>query len=174
MVIWLVGLSGAGKTTIGRELYHLWKADRPDTVFIDGDEIREIFKHNKNAGDYSVESRRQNAERIVALCSWLDGQGINVICSILCIFNDLLEGNRERFSNYFEAYISVPMDALEKRDIKNLYLPARSGKVRNVVGVDIPYEPPGNPDMVIDNSKDGLDVKAVASEIFSRTSRHPQ
>ena len=96
MVIWLVGMSGAGKTTIGQALYASLKAQRPQTVFVDGDEIRALFRHDQQADAYSVAGRRVNAERIQALCGWLDGQGIDVVCCILSMFQDISDDNRQR------------------------------------------------------------------------------
>ena len=80
MVVWLVGMSGSGKTTVGRLVYNAYKKIHPNTVFVDGDEIRALFKHDDLKKDYSVEQRRRNAERIYEICLWLDRQGINVVC----------------------------------------------------------------------------------------------
>ena len=169
MIVWLIGLSGAGKTTIGRALCEKWQAIDRATVLIDGDEIREIFRHDRSADAYSVEGRRANAERIVELSAWLDRQGINVVCSILCIFPDILAANRERFSAYFEVFIDAPMEQLEERDDKGLYTSAHSGQTPNVVGVDIPFPVPLAPDILIDNSGSTLDANAAAENILQST-----
>ena len=118
MIVWLVGLSGAGKTTIARELHRQWQAREPATVLIDGDEIREIFKHDQNAAAYTPEGRRINAERIAAMSAWLDGQNINAVVSILCTFPDIMADNRYRFSDYFEVFVDAPLADLEARDSK--------------------------------------------------------
>ena len=121
MVIWLIGLSASGKTTLGREIYNQWKSTEPNTVFIDGDEIRDIFKQDQEENSHTIDGRRKNAERICELCAWLDRQSINVVCSILSIFENSQEWNRKNYSKYFEVFISVPMDTLLKRETKNLY-----------------------------------------------------
>ena len=59
----------------------------------------------------------------------------------------------EKIKGYFEVFIDVPIEILAKRDFKNLYKRALMGKIKNVVGVDIPFKFPKNPDLVIDNSK---------------------
>ena len=171
MIIWLIGLSGAGKTAIGRHLYELWKEEEPNTVFMDGDEIREIFKHDRGDEPYTIEGRKKNAERICELCAWLDRQEINVVCCILSIFEESRKWNRRNYSKYFEVFISVPMETLYKRDVKDLYGPALQGYLKNVVGVDIPFQSPDNPDFIFDNSKDGVDLKIVATEILDRARR---
>ena len=168
MIVWLVGLSGAGKTTIARELHRQWQAREPATVLIDGDEIREIFKHDQNAAAYTLESRRINAERIAAISAWLDDQNINAVVSILCIFPDILTANRSRYSRYFEVFVDAPLADLEARDGKGLYAAARRGEMADVVGIDIPFPRLEHPDLVIQNYAASLDASAVASNILVR------
>jgi cytidine diphosphoramidate kinase len=167
MVIWLTGLSGSGKSTIGRSLFDLWKAEAPNTVIVDGDDIRQLLKID-GENHYTLEARKEVAERIAGICAWLDGQEINVVCCTISLFGDLHERNRRTLSRYFEVFVSVPMDVLERRDTKNLYGPARRGEIRDVVGVDLPFSPPEQPDMVIDNRRDGIDLAAVAADILRR------
>jgi len=163
-----MGLSGAGKTTIGRKVYAQWKKSAPNTVLIDGDEIRKIFGHDSNPDAYTVAGRKENARRISEICAWLDRQGINGVCCILSIFKEMREWNRNHISNYFEVYLDVPFEILVKRDSKNLYSQALEEKIKNVVGVDIPFDPPESSDMVIDNSQDGIDLDKVAEKILQR------
>lgn len=168
MVIWLIGLSGSGKTTIGKEVYRLLKKEAPNTVFLDGDHVRNIFKATDPNESYTLAERKKNADRICELCLWLDGEGINVVCCILSLFEESREYNRRTYSKYFEAFIDVPMDILEARDTKGLYAEAKSGKRKHVVGVDIPFTPPSAPDLVIDNSKSRDDFEDTAQDILKR------
>jgi adenylylsulfate kinase len=170
MVIWLIGLSGAGKTSIGRELCRYWKERAPQTVLVDGDEIRRIFQHDRDEQAYTLEGRRRNAERIRELCAWLDRQDINVVCCILSLFEDVHAWNRATYSRYFEVFVDAPMDAVIARDVKGLYGPALRGETRNVVGVDIPFPRPAQPDMTIDNSG-AFDPAAIARRILAAA--HP-
>lgn len=168
MVIWIIGLSGAGKTTIGRLVYNKLKAQDPATVFLDGDDIRRIFKSEGNE-DYTLEGRKKNANRICEICAMLDRQGINVVCCILSIFEESRQWNRANYSEYFEVYISVPGRILrEQRDHKNLYASALRGEIKNVVGVDIPFKKPEAPDFIFDNSAKSDDLSDTASEILKR------
>jgi len=169
MIVWLVGMSGAGKTTIGMEVYRMWKKIDPATVFLDGDVVREIFHHNKDLLAYTVEGRYENARRIHEICRWLDSQGINVVCCILAIFDDILMKNRAVYASYFEVYIQVPFAVLQIRDTKNLYAPALAGKTKNVVGVDISFPEPKNPDMLLDNSKPGVNHSKTAYNILRKS-----
>ena len=158
MVYWIIGLSGSGKTMLGKAMHGMLKARQPNTVFIDGDDIR---SHFGNPG-YTMEGRRKNADSICKLCKWLDDQGINVICCVLSNFRESRRWNRRNYSEYFEIYINVPMEILAKRDRKRLY----DGKTKNVIGIDIPFAPPENPDYIFDNSADGVDFQKIAKNIL--------
>jgi adenylylsulfate kinase len=166
MIVWLVGLSGVGKTTIARELHGQWQAIDPATVLIDGDEVREIFRHDRGTDAYTIKGRRLNAERIAAMSAWLDGQNINAVVSILCIFPEVLAANRDRFRDYFEVFINAPLADLEARDGKGLYAAARAGGMADVVGINIPFPIPENPDLIIRNDGDSLDARGIASTIL--------
>ena len=60
------------------------------------------------------------------------------------------------------------MEVAYRRDVKNLYAPALAGKMKNVVGVDLPFTPPSAPDMVVDNSQDRDDLRPIAADILKR------
>jgi len=147
MIVWVIGLSGAGKSSVSNALYKKWKTISPCTIVVDGDDIRDIFLSNNPSKDYNIEARKKNAHRIVSICKWLDNQGFNVICPILCIFPDILEKNRKIFSNYLEIYLKAPKKTLYERDSKGIYQQYKQGKIENVVGEDIPFPSPQEPDL---------------------------
>ena len=161
------------KSTIAREAVRQWKQQAANTVLIDGDEVRQVFASEREPDAYAETGRRRNGERIVEICAWLDRQGINAVCSILSMFEDHRRRNRQDYSRYFEVFVDVPMEKLVERDTKGLYGRALKGEIGNVVGVDIPFEPPANPDLVIDNSGDGLNAAAVAADILARAGAVP-
>ena len=132
MIIWLTGLSGSGKTTIGRHLDANLKARAQHTVMVDGDEVRRILKSDRGPESYTLEGRRLVAERIAEMCAWLDRQEINVVCCTMSRFHDIQRKNREVFSKYFEVYLSVPMEVLYRRDNINLYGPALRGEIKGI------------------------------------------
>src|SRR5882757_1142044 len=100
MVIWLIGLAGAGKTSIGKALYQRLKTERQSTVFLDGDLVREIMGNDLG---HTLEDRRKNGWRICRLCSYLDKQGIDVVCATLNQFHEQQRWNRENLERYFEV-----------------------------------------------------------------------
>jgi len=166
MIIWLTGLSGAGKTTIGREIHRIWKQEEPNTVLVDGDAVRSLVRFNSGDDAYSLKGRHEAASRYCDICKWLDDENINVVCCTISFYDDLRARNRANLSNYFEAFVYAPMDILIKRDVKNLYEPALRGDIQNVVGVDLLLEEPTDPDLRIDNSTDCGDFTALAEDIL--------
>lgn len=165
MVIWLIGLSGSGKTTIGKELFTIYKRKYPNTVFLDGDLLREVWGDNVG---HSIEGRRINAHRISHLSKMLDKQGINVIACVLSLFPEWQNWNRKNLEKYFQIYLYSPISFLKKQDDKGLYEKAFQGNLKNVVGVDIPFPEPKLSDLIIDNSKRDFTPKELAHSIFER------
>ena len=149
MITWLIGMSGAGKTTIGKVVYNNLKQKMDNLIFLDGDDFREIFGNDLG---HNIEDRKKNADRICRICHLLDKNNINVICCILSIFEESREWNRNNFNSYKEVYLKVPLTELERRDTKGLYKGGREGEIENVVGYDIPFEEPQKPTLTIDNS----------------------
>lgn len=148
MIIWITGLAGAGKTTIATAVYHEIKNIYPNTVFLDGDILREVL----GVYGYSYDERYIQAEKIHNLCKMLDNQDINVVCATIGSFHRIQERNRASFNKYCEIYIEVTMENLIKRDKKGLYSRALIGETINVVGVDIKPEVPKNPELIVDNN----------------------
>ncbi len=150
MIIWLIGLSGAGKTTIGQCLYDKLKPGNADLVFLDGDNLRDVWGDSLG---HTVEARNVNAHRISHLCHMLDKQGIHVIAAVLSMFPEWQDWNRRNFTKYFEVYLDAPLDLLRERDTKGLYAGAEAGTIENVVGIDLPFPPPVAPDLILDGEE---------------------
>jgi len=150
-LVWITGLSGSGKTTIGKKVFNKFKKKYSNTIFLDGDIFRNIF-----GGDlkYSIKERLENARRIHRLCKFLVLQDINVVCATISLFKEIHTMNRKEFKNYYEIFIECDMMELKKRNQKNLYSKSKKLKNRaNVVGIDLPYDKPKNANLIIDNSK---------------------
>lgn len=164
MVIWIIGLSGTGKTTVATQVVQRIRDEKGKVVLLDGDLIRTLFG---NDVDHTIDGRRRNAERLSLLSKYLSDQGIDVIAAVLSIFPEWRQWNRENIENYSEVYMKASMETLLRRDIKNLYAKAIRGEIKNVVGVDIPFPEPENPDLVFDNNVDRDDLNDFIREIMS-------
>ena len=150
-VYWITGLSGAGKTTIGRLFYQKLKQDFPNTVFLDGDIMREVFGADLG---YTEPERRKCAMRYARLCDMLQKQDLNVVCCTISMFDAVREWNREHIDSYREIYIRVSMETLYKRDQKGLYSWNTVEREKEIAGIQIPFEEPHSPDLVLENNGD--------------------
>ena len=158
MVLWLIGMSGSGKTVLGRYIYKKLKPEYSNLLFLDGDVLREIMGNDLG---HTLGDRKKNADRITKLCKYLSSHGINVIFAVLSLFHESQKWNRDNIRNYYEVYIESDFDILVERDAKGLYKKAMAGEIKNVVGVDIPFKPPLKPDLTIKND-------SSLEELYSR------
>ena len=168
MVIWLIGLSGSGKTTIAKELLSIMKPKTPHLVHLDGDVLRDVWGDRPG---HTVSGRALNAHRISHLCRMLDRQGIHVIASVLSNFPEWQAWNREHFSRYYEVFLDVPISVVEERDTKGIYAAYQAGNESNVVGKDIAFVPPTSPDLILDSSGRAGDAGALAQQIIDAMQR---
>ena len=164
MVIWIIGLSGTGKTTLASQVVERIRQLNGKVVLLDGDLIRTMFR---NDVDHTIEGRRRNAERLSVLSKFLADQSIHVVAAVLSIFPEWRRWNRENIHDYSEVYIKTSMQTLLRRDVKNLYARAARGEIVNVVGVDIPFPEPENPELVIENDLDRVEFEELTDRIMS-------
>lgn len=148
-VYWITGLSGAGKTTIGRLFYNKLKEIKKNVIFLDGDELREVFGNDLG---YTKKDRFQCAMRYARICRLFSQQGIDVIICTISMFEDIRKWNREHNKNYIEIYVQVPIEVLKKRDQKGLYSGIADGTTDSVVGMDLDLELPIRPDITLNNT----------------------
>jgi adenylylsulfate kinase len=141
-VIWLTGLSAAGKTTLGRALCAHLRALSYRVDQLDGDEIRRDLSSDLG---FSPADRDENVRRIGQFAHMLAGQGLIVVVSAMSPFRQARARVRDLIPNFTEVYVNAPVEICSNRDRKGLYRGARAGQLRDVPGVDLPYEPPLHP-----------------------------
>jgi len=145
-LIWITGLSGAGKTTIAKKVYEILKQQNPNNfVHLDGDDIRNMLGEFASFG---IEGRKRTAEVYARLCNYLTGRGINVIISTISLYHSVHEYNRVNNKNYYEILLDVGQNVLTNRNKKGLYNPG----VIDVMGINQEPEFPLNPDLVLENN----------------------
>lgn len=167
MVIWLMGLAGSGKSTLGRALYtELKNKGVENLVYLDGDEFREIIG---NFG-YDRSSRIEVAKKRAMMCQMLSSQGLIVIASSISLFKENYDFNRKHIQEYFEVYVKCDMEELKRRNQKGLYC----GKIKNVVGVDIEIDSPQETNLILDNGLGRLEENISALiDILKPTNNNP-
>ena len=148
MVVWITGISASGKSTLGKFFFKKLKKENKNTIFFDGDEFRKIFHNDVK---YTLKDRDINAIRLTSLVKYVSDQKTNIIISANITSQKFRDWCKKNVKDYFEVFINTPMEILKKRDYKKLYKNALSGKIKNVVGVDIKFIKPKNPDLIIDN-----------------------
>lgn len=149
-LIWITGLSGSGKTTIGKAVYKKLKKTYDNTVFLDGDIFREVLGNDLG---HTPKDRLENAKRIHKMCKFLISQDINVVCATMSLYKEIHDLNRKEIEEYFEVFIECTIEELIKRDQKELYSKALKGERDDVVGVNLPYDKPYNCELTIENSE---------------------
>jgi len=163
-VVWLTGLSGAGKSTIANLVEKRLAAEGRHTYLLDGDNVRHGL--NKDLG-FTEADRVENIRRVAEVAKLMVDAGLIVLVSFISPFRaerrmarDLM-GERE----FVEVYIDTPIAEAERRDVKGLYAKARAGQLKNFTGVDSPYEPPEHAEIHVDTTK--LSAEDAAERIVA-------
>ena len=151
-VVWLTGLSGAGKSTIANLLEKRLYAAGRHTYLLDGDNVRHGL--NRDLG-FTDADRVENIRRVIETAHLIADAGLIVLVSFISPFRAERRLARERLKadQFLEIFVDTPLAECERRDPKGLYRKARSGKLKNFTGIDSTYEPPGAPDIHIRTSE---------------------
>jgi len=168
MVIWITGLSGSGKTTLAKEIIAQLKNDGLRPILLDGDEMREaFFKPSEQEDKHDRSTRLALALRYSSLARLLSQQGFVVVVATISLFHLVHDWNRTNISDYFEVYLDTPISELKLRDSKQIYSKYESGKICNVIGLDLPFEKPIQPNFLIefDSTKS---TKSISLEILQK------
>jgi adenylylsulfate kinase len=168
-VIWLTGLSGSGKSTIGLALEKRLFQENFIAQLLDGDNIRSGI--NKNLG-FSEEDRKENIRRIAEIAKLYLSSGIITINSFISPTAETRNIAKEIVGDgdFLEIYINAPMATCEFRDVKGLYKKARAGEIQGFTGVNQAYEEPENP--ALELRTDLLGVDEAVDTLFTFLKKH--
>ncbi len=163
-VVWLTGLSGAGKSTIANLVEKRMQADGRHTYLLDGDNVRHGL--NKDLG-FTEEDRVENIRRVAEVSKLMVDAGLIVLVSFISPFRAERRMARELMENgeFVEVYVATPLAVAEQRDVKGLYAKARAGQLKNFTGIDSPYEEPENAEITVDTTT--LSPEQAAEEIVA-------
>ena len=161
-VVWFTGLSGSGKSTIATRLHEELSRRGVDVEYIDGDALREVFPQT----GFSREEREEHLRRTGYMASRLAAHGIVVVASFVSPYRASRDFIRKLCRDFVEIYVATPLEECERRDVKGLYARARRGEIRNLTGIDDPYEPPEHPELTLDTR--ALSVEQCVATVLKR------
>jgi adenylylsulfate kinase len=165
--VWFTGLPSAGKTTIARGVEKRLLDEGRRVEILDGDVVRTHL--TKDLG-YSRADRDENIRRIGFVAHLLSRNGVVVLCSVVSPYRDVREEIRVLHDGrFFEVYVSTPVEVCSDRDVKGLYAKQKAGDLTGLTGIDDPYEPPINPELVVPTHIQTLEesVEAVWQALHS-------
>jgi bifunctional enzyme CysN/CysC len=164
-VLWLTGLSGAGKSTIANRIEARLTAQGRHTYLLDGDNVRNGL--SKDLG-FTAQDRVENIRRVAEVARLMVDAGLIVLVSFISPFRSERRMARDLFApgEFFEVFIDTPLEEAERRDVKGLYGKARRGELKNFTGIDSPYEIPEKPEIRIDTTT--MDAQSAAESIIAR------
>ena len=150
-VIWITGLSGAGKTTVAEQLTLRIGELGLNPILLDGDVLRDLFKSTGVISEtYNREARIKLALKYAHICKILSSQGFTVIIATISMYNEAYAWNRTNLPNYFEIYLKVPLKELRRRDPKKIYQRYDAGDLSDVAGLDLAVDEPLEPQVILD------------------------
>jgi adenylylsulfate kinase len=152
MVYWLIGISGAGKTTLGIRLRDYFENSGHKTYLIDGDEVRSVFDGDLG---YNRADREANIKRIILAAYALDRCDITAIVCNISPFQHLRDLARAKIYGYNEIYIRKSLASSAQDDVKGVYL--ENKYKTDLVGVEIEFDEPTSPDLIIDADLESID-----------------
>ena len=165
---WITGLSGAGKTTLAKEIEKQLTELGEKTILLDGDTLREILgRESRNNNNHIKATRLELAMSYGRLCKYICSQNLNVVIATISMFNEVYCWNKANIPGYFEVFIDADREELRKRDHKGIYRQFDEGKLKHVAGEDLMVDKPNSADIVIkSNSRD--DVPRTAKLIIQK------
>jgi adenylyl-sulfate kinase len=149
--LWFTGMSGAGKSTISAILAERLRAAGAKVEILDGDVVR---THLSKGLGFSKEDRDENVRRIGFVCELLSRNGVVAIAAAISPYRAVRDEIRARIPRFVEIYIECPVEVLAERDVKGLYRQARNGEIGQFTGISDPYEPPLNPEVTVNSSRE--------------------
>tara|TARA_B100000953_G_scaffold259877_1_gene225063 strand:- start:65 stop:577 length:513 start_codon:yes stop_codon:yes gene_type:complete len=151
-VMWMTGLPCSGKTTIAKKLLKRI----PNLAILDGDEMRELLSPNE---DFSRSGIINHNKKVANIAKLLLEHDVSVCVSKISPFIENRDDARQilKDHNFLEVYVKCSLDSCEKRDVRGMYKKARSGKMSNFIGIHVTYEPPINPELVVDTENSTID-----------------
>jgi adenylylsulfate kinase len=142
----MTGLPGSGKTTIALELEQKLRALGRNVEILDGDEVRKGLSSDLG---FSKEDRQRHAKRVTFVAKVLTRNDVIVLVGLISPFRAFRQYAREEIGEFIEVFVDTSLDECIKRDPKGLYKKALDGEIKDLTGLQDPYEAPEDPELVI-------------------------
>ena len=159
ILFWITGLSGAGKTSIAKQIFKKVQIKHGPTISISGDEFRKLFDLNK----FTKKEREKNYIKYLRFAKFMTDQNINVIFDLIGLYDKARAWNRKNIDNYIEIYIKADIQKIIKFNKKKIY----KNDKKNIIGLSIKAEYPKKPDIIIENNFD-RPVKKLSEELVKK------
>jgi adenylylsulfate kinase len=158
-VIWITGMNGSGKSTLARFLQHRLALASRRVELVDADDPAEILTRGLGA---AKDDRDLAVKRVGYVAKMLSRNGVVAVCASLSPYRDARDALRREARRFVEVFVDCKMETLLTRD--PIYKKAMAGEVKNVPGVDDPYEPPTHAEVTIQSNEERVD--AAAARVF--------
>jgi adenylylsulfate kinase len=147
-------MSGAGKSTISEQLMGRFRRANAKVELLDGDVVRTNLSQGLG---FSREDRDTNIRRIGFVSELLSRNGVIVVVAAISPYRETREEVKSRIGSFVEVFVECPVAVLAERDVKGLYKRAVAGEVGNFTGISDPYEPPLNPDVIVQSDRESVE-----------------
>lgn len=156
-ILWLTGLSGAGKSTVSNALIPLLEARGKKVELLDGDVVR---THLSKGLTFSREDRDVNVRRIGWVADLVARHGGVALVAAISPFREVRDEIKRTYANVIEVYVNASVEECARRDVKGLYAKAMKGEIPNFTGVSDPYEPPLAPEVELLTAAESVEQSA--------------
>ena len=153
-VVWLTGLSGAGKSTVAAKLAPALAERGHRVELLDGDEVRTNLGQDLG---FSRADRDTNIARIGYVAAKLAKHGVAVVVAAISPYRQARDQVRASVDRFVEVHVAAPLPICAQRDPKGLYAKALAGQLPNFTGVSDPYEPPLDPEITLHTETESVD-----------------
>ncbi len=150
-IVWFVGLSGSGKSTISRIVERQLRERNIAHAVLDGDELRQALSPDLG---FTYQDRMQHIRRTIYMTRLLSRNGVVVLAPLITPYREMREECRRELPSYEEVYVKCPLDRCIERDVKGLYRKAIAGQIPRFTGISDRFDEPDHPSLVIETDKE--------------------
>lgn len=165
-VLWITGLSGSGKRRIAENVAEKLREAEFKTEYLNGETVRDLL----NETGFTRAEVNEHIKRVGYLAGKLEKNGVFVVASFLSPYRESRDFVKKLCNNVIEVYVATPLEYCKKEDRRGLYEKAERGEIKHLPGVDVEYEKPEHPDVIVDTSK--MSIEEAAETIYQSIKKY--